>query len=174
MLQPARHDRNRGQACAEFALLLPILVLLLFGIYDFACAIRAQNSITNMSREGANLVSRPSAGMQNRLHDIMNVLALTAQPLNMRSDGMMYITVVKGGTIQSQAGWQGSELQETVVSRVGTPSRSDPNPRAQGLDSLALGAEQTAYVVEVFYYYRSLFSSNALMLGEQMYSRSVF
>jgi len=174
-MQPGTHsERTSGQACVEFAIILPILVALLFGIYDFACAIRAHNSISNMSREGANLASRPSAGMQDRMQDIMNVLAVTAQPLDMKANGMIFITVVQGDTIQSQEGWENGGLKGAVASRVGTPTASELKPKAQGLASLALAADQTAYVVEVFYNYKSLFSNGGLLLGKQLYSRTVF
>lgn len=167
-------NRIGGQACAEFAILLPILIFLVLALYDFACAIRAHNSISNMSREGANLASRPSAGMQDKRQEIMNALAITAQPLDMKTNGMMFITVVQGDTIQSQEGWRNGDLRDSIASRVGTPTTSQPHPKAQGLSSLSLGSDQTAYVVEVFYNYKSLFSSNALLLGEQFYSRTVF
>lgn len=172
-MQPeARSKRTSGQACVEFAIVLPILVLLLFGIYDFACAIRAHNSISNMSREGANLASRPSPGMQERKQEIMDALAVTAQPLDMKANGMIFITVVQGDTIQSQDGWEKGSLKHDVASRLGTVTASEPNPKALGLASLALGPTQTAYVVEVFYNYKGLFTGN--LLGEQLYSRTVF
>lgn len=174
MRPESRGKSTSGQALAELAIVLPLFILLLLGLYDFACAIRANNAIANMSREGANLVSRPSTGMQNRRQQIMDALAATARPLDMRANGMMYITVVRGDTIQAQEGWLMSELHDAIASRVGTPSPSLPNPRVQGGLGLALAPNQTAYVVEVFYNYKSLFSSNALMLGEQLYSRSVF
>ena len=47
-----------------------------------------------MSREGANLASRSTTTPQY----IMNALASTAQPLNMSSNGMIYITQVSGTT----------------------------------------------------------------------------
>jgi Flp pilus assembly protein TadG len=45
--------RRRGQALTEFALILPILLLLVFGVFDFGRAIYAYNSISNAAREGA-------------------------------------------------------------------------------------------------------------------------
>ena len=46
-----RHDR--GQSLVEFALILPILVLLLMGVFDFGRAIYAFNTVSNAAREGA-------------------------------------------------------------------------------------------------------------------------
>jgi len=46
---------DRGAAAVEFALLLPLLLLLLFGIIDFGRALNAQITITQAAREGARL-----------------------------------------------------------------------------------------------------------------------
>lgn len=45
------HDR--GQSVVEFALILPILLLVLFGIIEFSLVVYNQAMITNASREGA-------------------------------------------------------------------------------------------------------------------------
>lgn len=44
---------NKGASAVEFALILPILVALLFGIIDFGLLIYDKQVITNASREGA-------------------------------------------------------------------------------------------------------------------------
>lgn len=44
-----------GAAAVEFALVLPILVLLIFGIVDFGRAFNAQVTITHAAREGARV-----------------------------------------------------------------------------------------------------------------------
>lgn len=45
--------RSAGQALVEFALILPILLLLTVGLIDAARAILAYNSVSNAAREGA-------------------------------------------------------------------------------------------------------------------------
>ena len=51
--RPAPPDR--GAAAVEFALLLPVLLLLVFGIIDFGRALNAQITLTQAAREGARL-----------------------------------------------------------------------------------------------------------------------
>ena len=46
---------RRGQALVEFALVLPILILLLVGIFDFGRAIYAFNTINNSAREAVRI-----------------------------------------------------------------------------------------------------------------------
>jgi len=44
---------NKGVAAVEFAICLPILILLLFGLIEFGLLFYNQQVITNASREGA-------------------------------------------------------------------------------------------------------------------------
>jgi Flp pilus assembly protein TadG len=60
-MRSRRFLRNeKGSALVEFALILPLLVLLLFGIIEFGLLLYNQQVITNASREGARygIVSR--------------------------------------------------------------------------------------------------------------------
>jgi Flp pilus assembly protein TadG len=53
MVSLRRVDRQKGVAVVEFALVLPLLVLLAFGIIEFSLALYDKAIITNASREGA-------------------------------------------------------------------------------------------------------------------------
>jgi Flp pilus assembly protein TadG len=57
-----RKARDRGAAAVEFALCLPILLLLVFGIIDFGRALNAQISLTQAAREGVRLASLGYSG----------------------------------------------------------------------------------------------------------------
>lgn len=48
---------DRGAAAVEFALLLPLLLLLVLGIVDFGRMLNAQQTLTQAAREGARLVA---------------------------------------------------------------------------------------------------------------------
>lgn len=50
-----RTQGERGQALVEFALVLPILLILLLGILDFSRAVAAYNSVSNGARSGARV-----------------------------------------------------------------------------------------------------------------------
>ena len=52
-----RASRDRGAAAVEFALLLPLLLFLVFGIIDFGRALNAQITLTQAAREGARLAA---------------------------------------------------------------------------------------------------------------------
>jgi Flp pilus assembly protein TadG len=50
-----RAGRSRGQALAEFALVIPILVLLMLALFDMGRAVFVYNGLTNAAREGSRL-----------------------------------------------------------------------------------------------------------------------
>ncbi len=49
--------RPRGAAAVEFALVAPLLTLLLAGVYDAGVAYRIEHVLTKVAREGARLAS---------------------------------------------------------------------------------------------------------------------
>jgi TadE-like protein len=46
---------RRGQALVEFALALPVLLVIFMGLFDFGRAVFAYNSVSNAAREGARV-----------------------------------------------------------------------------------------------------------------------
>ena len=48
---------GKGQSLIEFALILPILMFIVFGIVDFGLGIRSYISLTNATREGARFAA---------------------------------------------------------------------------------------------------------------------
>lgn len=64
--RPGSGARDRGAAAVEFALLLPVLLLVLFGIIDFGRALNAQITLTQAAREGARLAALGEANVVSR------------------------------------------------------------------------------------------------------------
>lgn len=168
----ARRRREGGQSVVELALVLPVLVLLMLALVDLSRAIQAYNIISNISREGANLVARTSIDQEQ----IMESLAKTAHPLKMSERGMMYVTEVRGAAgansvvtpvIAFQRGWQG---------RASPASRVDASTVAAVVQGITLQDGDTIYIFEVFYEYRSLFnpSDTYQALSPQLHSVSIF
>ena len=54
------HD-TRGQTLLEFALCLPLVLVLALGVIEVSYALLDQHVVTKLSREGANLISRDSS-----------------------------------------------------------------------------------------------------------------
>lgn len=67
---------ERGQAMVEFALVLPVFMLLIFGIIDFGMGFHTWITVTNSAREGARLgaVRGTEAEIVQRVHDTADTL----------------------------------------------------------------------------------------------------
>lgn len=61
MLERRRAARDRGAAAVEAALVLPLLLMLVFGIIDFGRMLNAQITVTEAAREGARAASLGSS-----------------------------------------------------------------------------------------------------------------
>jgi len=58
VIKPNQPRLSRGQSLVEFALVLPVLLLLVLGTMDFARLFSTKITLTNAAREGANYLSR--------------------------------------------------------------------------------------------------------------------
>ncbi len=196
--------RQRGVAAVEFALLLPMLLLLLVGVIDGARALQANIIIVNLSREGANLVSRGNVQLETGSQDIIYALMASAPPLDVNAQGMVYITrvmgVVSGGVSRSvvldQYRWDDaarklgyrasgylpasriyscSAWNAALCTSIGSSSRPTSTVMSGQLDD-----GEVVYVVETFYRYDMMmsgFTTGALSLptfGPDLYSMTVF
>ena len=85
-------DGEKGQNLVEFAMVLPIFLILVFSIVDFGMGFHAWITVTNAAREGARVgaVGADSATIQARVAD-------TASSL---TEGDLVVTVVnaQGGS----------------------------------------------------------------------------
>ena len=48
-----RHDKTRGQAMVEFALVIPIFILLMVGLFDFGRVVWVNDTLATAAREAA-------------------------------------------------------------------------------------------------------------------------
>lgn len=55
LTRTCREGRSRGQGLVEFALVFPVIALLLFGVLDLGRAVFAYNTIANAARQGARV-----------------------------------------------------------------------------------------------------------------------
>jgi hypothetical protein len=84
---------NQGASLLELALLLPILVVLAFGVIDFGRLIHARLVVTNVSREGGSLASRDVKSGT----DLITMLQSSATPFDLLNQGRIYIYKIKAG-----------------------------------------------------------------------------
>jgi len=54
-IRGSKGSGDRGQSLVEFALILPLFLVIVFGIVDFGMAFHSYITVTNAAREGARL-----------------------------------------------------------------------------------------------------------------------
>lgn len=80
---PVRWRSERGAELIEFAIVVPLLLLLLAGIFDFGMMFRTLEVVTNAAREGARVGVLPGyadADVQARVDAYMAASGLTGSP----------------------------------------------------------------------------------------------
>ena len=75
-----RLARERGAELIELAIVTPVLMMILAGIFDFGMMFRAWEVVTNAAREGARVGSLPTYSAEDirlRVQDYMAVSGIT-------------------------------------------------------------------------------------------------
>ena len=180
LIHRSKHRFIKGVASIEMVIVVPILILLGFGVIELARAIQANNMASNLTREGANLASR---AITSTSQEVMDALALSADPLQLSQDGIIYITVVVGELGQNpyiseqhrwlNSGYNGaSQIWSTcgTWNADGSCNISSPPPRLSNFP-ISLDPGETAHVVEVVYDF-SLLTSYITNNNLTIYSQS--
>ena len=95
-----------GASAVEFALLLPLLMMILFGIIEFGLALYQQAILTNASREGA------------RLGIVQSVPAITNGQINTAIDSYLTPAGINPGDVSRTivaGGVTGTPVQVTLT-----------------------------------------------------------
>ncbi|MFP5320526.1 MAG: TadE/TadG family type IV pilus assembly protein [Acidimicrobiia bacterium] len=103
-------ERERGASLVEFALIVPLLTLFLFGIVQFGLAYDKKQSINSAAREGARTAAIPT----NTVSDVEAAVENSFQGL---IDGTVTTTVMVGATTYTsgQEPCDGNAGQTVVV-----------------------------------------------------------
>lgn len=191
-----RKHASAGQSVIELAFILPILLILLLGVADFARAILFNNILVNMSREGANLAARtapsPTQSRAQWAHSIIAAVTLDSlefpSPMDMKRHGIVYIARVTGvdggdGTVVARVEEQYRPIGDRDISLTSQlwscPSWTDdscnmPAGTAARVVTLplplALGDE--VRVVETIYDYSPL-SNYVMQTNPELYSQTL-
>jgi Flp pilus assembly protein TadG len=87
---------DAGQGLIEFAMVLPLFLLLVLGVVEFGHALLDQHVVTKLTREGSNLISRDTP-----LQDAANAMkTMSTQPVDLTGTrSRLILSVIKrGGT----------------------------------------------------------------------------
>ena len=178
-----RHVRSRGAAAVEAALLLPLLVMLALPVADLARALQARLILDAISREGASLAARGTQPLNEASQSIMDTLAATAPPLDLRQDGMLVVSRVMGnGTkpvVLEQHRWLGGRLDApATVSACADWNAEGRCAQPVGPIALDVGAMpedgEVIHAFEAHYRFRPWFGALLPGLATDMYVLTLF
>jgi len=82
-----------GQSIVEFAIMLPLVLLIVLGVVEVAYALLDQQVVTKLTREGSNLISRDTS-----LQDAATAMAsLSTRPVNLANGSRLIFSVLRRG-----------------------------------------------------------------------------
>lgn len=89
-------ERIRGQGLVEFALVLPLFLLLIFGVTEFGRAWMTRNILTGASREAVRIaaVQGNAASALSRANGVLSSAGISGATVNIVDDGVPYGTCV--------------------------------------------------------------------------------
>ncbi|MDB5323946.1 MAG: uncharacterized protein JWN40_5577 [Phycisphaerales bacterium] len=106
-----RRGRRRGNAVLDLAFVLPILLMLAFGVVEYGYYFFVKNNVQAAAREGARAAVVPSATYQNVLDAVTNVM--TSAGLN-NTGYSVTVTDTAGGAISMTTVAAGTSIKVSV------------------------------------------------------------
>lgn len=101
---------QRGQSLVEFVLALPILLVIVFGIIEFASAWRTYQVVTNVAREAARFGVVPTTTSIQQIEDRVDTL-LVQSGLRLNTGRTRTVTCAGGGSMAPASCAAGDPVQ---------------------------------------------------------------
>lgn len=159
---------TRGLSVLEFALLLPVLVVLAVGTIEFGRLILLTQKLQNGTFILADLAARDRTLSEGQLQNIFLALATLIEPFEFANSGTAIVTsVVSPETGPAVVAWQrqgaGALSAESAIGAAGAV--------AELPDTLVLGANETLIVTELVYSYTPIFG---MLASDQTLRRTAY
>lgn len=141
---------RRGSILIETALLLPILLLLLAGAIETARLMLAQQKVSNLSSQTADMMAQAEFGLsESEIIDIFAAIAHISDPFDLVANGRVVVSGVigtNGGSTANEIAWQrcAGDLS-TVSSELGNEGASNVDIPGE----IELATNEMAIVAEV-------------------------
>ena len=90
---------SSGQSLVEFAVVLPLVLLIVLGVVEVAYALLDQQVVTKLTREGSNLISRDTS-----LQDATTAMrTISSRPVNFDNGSRLIFSVLRRGATTGTA-----------------------------------------------------------------------
>jgi Flp pilus assembly protein TadG len=159
---------DQGATAVEFALVLPIVLLIMLGCFEVPRFVMVYQKISRTSASVADLVAQadePITGDQ--LHDIFAAAKLLMEPYDVVANGSIYVSSINnpsGGPGVARVTWQkNNDGAVAPGSRIGNEGAAPALPA--GLSPIT---NEEVLAAEVFFNYTPVFA-NLIYNGTQLY-----
>ena len=170
-----RHPRfhgQRGAAMGELAVILPVVLVILLGIIDVGRLVSAYQSLNDLSREAANLVSLGSS-------IAAAVTAITTSkkgPVDVQAHGAIIISTLERHTSGDATPWVVDQFTTGTITGAGSRvGRVGSRAKVPNVEELEPGV--TVMAVELVHTFEPLFPIRAFGLDvypEVLYEAAFF
>jgi len=162
--------REDGVAALEFALLAPILLVLLLGGAEVTRYIEMQQKAEKVAFAIADVLSQSEIVVAADVTDAMVAAGLIMSPYPFEAGGRAIVTSVafEKGRSRAEVQWQcasGSLKRDSSIGKVGDV--------ADVPDDLLIDDKDSLVVAEVYYRYEPLFTTRVYP-GSDIYKRTIF
>lgn len=161
---------TRGVSAVEFAMILPIIVILAVGTIEFGRLLLLTQKLQNGSFILADLTARDRVASRADLENVFFALTNIIQPFEFATAGTAILTSVSAAVDDAPVvNWQLSGAGTLAAeSRVGAEGEAAILPEA-----LEISAGETVIVAEVFYDFQPIFgvTTGARLLHKVAYHR---
>lgn len=102
-------DDHRGVAAVEFAMILPLLVMLLFGTFELGQALTVDRRVTQAASSAADLIAQASTIDDNGLQTIMDLADSILSPYDASLLNLEVLSVEADAEGETTVGWSYSK-----------------------------------------------------------------
>lgn len=103
-LRRFRRDK-KGLAAVEFALILPVMITLFFGIVELSMALAARADVTNMASIAADLVAQESTLTSQDMANVFAASSAILYPYSTTPATITVYSIIDNGTSAGQVLW---------------------------------------------------------------------
>jgi uncharacterized protein (UPF0333 family) len=155
---------DKGIASVEFAILLPVLVLTLVGMFEVTWFMYSHNKMNRTAQQINNIVARDVLTLA-QLQSILQASALISQPFNFSAFGNIIVTAVSKSV---------SPLPNIVLWRQSWPGGSGGSLITGSSVPSGISTGQVVLFTEVFYTYQPVvISSYFSITNKSVYALAV-
>ena len=160
---------RRGVVLMEFVLVLPVLVLLILGAYDYGRYVLVHQKVQRTSTTIADLVTRQSPLTNSDMPGIFNATEHVMAPFSLSSDGVILVSIIQDddGSVSIVKQYSGGGTL-SASSRIGAEGQPPTLPTG-----MSVTGANVLVVAEVFYNFDALFMPE-WSIGNSIYQATYF